>query len=239
VPNLMEAGYTEEMANWLVKNAPDFAVRGRQFVRMKNNKVTAYLGPEGQWVKEETRFEIVPEFTDKMHQGLEKPLWLDQVDVDNNDWLFYVMRNTKSVAPDLSKIIWRPISGGQFLSYQDPMEEMTPVWLEHPETRMSRRVSWAATDSSYPDSYGFPFDTVRAVVFYNPDGSMVWMKVRSMSNPGVVNPEDLPRYDLGTTVTGLTTSVEEKAIYDKWINSGNPPWVPAELEYKTTYRFAY
>jgi len=234
VPNLMEAGYTEEMANWLVKNAPDFAVRGRQFVRMKNNKVTAYLGPEGQWEKEETRFEIVPEFTEAHMYQTEKLPYISQEDIDSLTWLHWAMRQTPSMTPVLSEIIWGPMGiGGRDLRYNASMDDYYKFWTDESH-RSSRRASWAMTDTSFDN--GSPFDSVKAVVFYRKDGRMVWAQEISHSNPGMKVYDDLPNYDIGFSQTSRVYPENTKDILLEWdINDE----VPLEVDGMTLYKFSY
>jgi len=227
VPNLMEAGYTEEMANWLVKNAPDFAVRGRQLVRMKNNKVTAYLGPDGQWVKEETRFEIMPKLTFDFLASGGVPPYISQEDIDSLAWLHWVMRQTQSIAPNLPEIIRRPVvRSDRDLRYDASRQEETDFWTNE-ESRMSKRVSWASTDSSFDN--GSPFDTVKAVVFYPKDGSLIWAVEIAHSNPGLDRLTDLPNISVDFSQTSRKYSDEMGKIFEEWDLQNE---VPKSAEFK-------
>ncbi len=234
VPNLVESGYTEEMANWLVDNAPDFAVRGRQFVRMKNNKVAAYLGPEGQWVKEETRFEIVPEFTEAHMYQTEKLPYISQEDIDSGAWLQYVMRQTESMAPDLSKIIWGAIGlGGRDIRHNASREDEAKFWTD-PDNRESKRASWAMTDTSFNN--GSPFDTVKAVAYYRKDGGIVWAQVIGHSNPGIGMLDDLPNRNTSFSQTSRAFPEDLEEIILNWdINDE----VPLEIDGRTLFSFFY
>jgi len=206
---LVDSGYDEEMAKWLVDNAPDFAIRGRQFVRMKNNKVTAYLGPEGKWVKEETRFEMYPEW----NEGNVQSLYYSDV----TEWMYWGMRNDNTGPFVMKQMIWNPITkavGGNcsYVTYQ--WMEGFMQWLDNPSTEPARRVTWA----KLADSPVHNLDSARLVKLTERDGSMHWM---AMLDYKVPSERSLPSISCTNPEFDGLISQETTALMEQWANSGH------------------
>jgi len=190
---------------------------------MKNNKVTAYLGPEGQWVKEETRFEIVPELTEAHLNQTEKLPWVEESEIW--EWMQYVARNMKPRNKIIGDIAWAPMDlagSGKIIEHAN-LVGVEEIWINDPSTRMSDRISFAATNTKYPESMNYPFDTLRFVINYRKDGGQVWTVGHGTSSPGLGTLTDLPGCDFDTTLADVTLSEKQKELILEWAITGEPP----------------
>lgn len=214
----IKQGFSDEMAKWL--DGTNFAIRGRQMVRLRGNEVVAFMGKKGQWVKEFdwqicTNSSCVTSF-----EVTEKQL-------NDYEYLDFVRRNDTSGPFDLSKVQfvalheWDGSAFGNCVSAYTAMstDEFNKFYSDV-SVRPSRRVAFANWIFDKTNGYN---RIIKIVKFVNPDGSLVWIQQKMSPKDPTDTVDDYPMVEftdsrfLGQNDPKIAQGLRE------WIKTGYMP----------------